>query len=125
MRTIHKTQGMSGPSTVWNPETFKAVHNLVARVEQMALKLTEDQLHITREWISQILHKDLGTIMTCIEVCLSLAHEQKKYRVTTFTPTCHTSPHFVPAPLLWMSHRCFSVFPRQNIRAQNEEYNHH
>ena len=69
-------------------------------------------MHITRERIRQILNEDLGTRKTCVEVCLSLALEQKKHRVTNFIPTCHTSPHFVECIINADESWLFQCFPQ-------------
>jgi hypothetical protein len=63
---IHDPQ-YGWPSTAWNPTAVMEVHNLVARDNQMVLKLITNRLCIKWERICQILHDDLGTRKTCIK----------------------------------------------------------
>ena len=76
----------------------------------------EGQLGITDKRICQILFKDLGTRMTHVEVCFSLAREQTKYKVTIFTPKCHTSLHFVDCIITVDESQVFQCFPPKTKR---------
>jgi hypothetical protein len=72
MRTLNMTQRMHSCQII---EIWKAVANileLVARDQQITLKLMEDQLHINWQTEYQILYEDLGK--TNKNICIKFVH---------------------------------------------------